>query len=495
MRITDANGNPVEGEFSLSVVDLAVLTLTDPNAEDIFTAFYGEQPLGVHTGISLAASGQRLRYMPGGMGGGGGDDMAQSVTREYFPDTAYWDAQIVTDANGEATVKMYLPDSLTTWQVLGRGVTQDTLVGETQLEVITTKDLLVRPVTPRFLVAGDHAILAAIAQNNTGEALPGSVTLQAVGFELDDPGNATQPVTIPANGQTRVEWWGSVATVDSADLRFSVQAGDFQDAVRVSKGALPVLRYTAPQTFATSGTLPEGGQVLELVSLPVTFDANNGSLEVELDPSLAAAMLDALEALEEYPYDCTEPILSSFLPNLVTYTTLQTFAIDSPELEASLEHSLSQGLEHLLSMQNADGGWGWCQGAESDSYISAYVVFGLATAQDADITVPEDTMNKARSYISANLIPPSKTTDTWLLDRLAFENFALVQSGTGNLTSANQLYEVRDQLSPWAMGFLALSLDSFSSTSQKIPTLISDLQATAIRSATGVHWDAEALGW
>ena len=50
MRITDANGKPVEGEFSLSVVDLAVLTLTDPNAEDIFTAFYGEQPLGVHHG-------------------------------------------------------------------------------------------------------------------------------------------------------------------------------------------------------------------------------------------------------------------------------------------------------------------------------------------------------------------------------------------------------------------------------------------------------------
>jgi hypothetical protein len=89
--------------------------------------------------------------------------------------------------------------------------------------------------------------------------------------------------------------------VDSADLRFSVQAGDFQDAVRVSKGALPVLRYTAPQTFATSGTLHESGQVLELVSLPMTFDANNGSLEVELDPSLAAAMLDALAALDEYP--------------------------------------------------------------------------------------------------------------------------------------------------------------------------------------------------
>ena len=292
---------------------------------------------------------------------------------------------------------MNLPDSLTTWQVLVRGLTQESLVGETQLEVITTKDLLVRPVTPRFLVAGDHAMLAAVVQNNTAEALQGRVTLQANGFELDDPNNATQQVTVQPNGQTRVEWWGTVPDIASADLLFSVQAGNLQDAVRVSKGALPVLRYTAPQTFATSGTLPEGGQQLELVSLPVTFDADSGSLDVELDPSLAAAMLDALDALEDYPYDCTEQILSSFLPNLVTYTTLQSFGIDSPDLKARLDRTLSQGLEHLLSLQNADGGWGWCPGGDSDSYISAYVLFGLSGTIDAGITVPEAAINKART--------------------------------------------------------------------------------------------------
>jgi uncharacterized protein YfaS (alpha-2-macroglobulin family) len=495
LRITDASGNPVQGEFSLSVVDLAVLTLADPNAEDILSAFYGQQSLNVRTGISLAASGQRLRYTPdGGMGGGGGE-APESVVRENFPDTAYWDAEILTDANGEAVVSMNLPDSLTTWQVLVRGLTKDTLVGETQLQVITTKDLLVRPVTPRFLVVGDHAMLAAVVQNNTAEALEGSVTLQATGFQLDDPNSATQQVTIQANGSTRVEWWGTSPDVASADLLFSVQADKLQDAVRVSNGALPVLRYTAPQTFATSGTLAEGGQQLELVSLPVTFDANSGSLNVELDPSLAAAMLDALDALEDYPYECTEPILSSFLPNLVTYATLQTFSIDSPDLKARLDRTLSQGLEHLLSLQNTEGGWGWCQGNDSDSYISAYVLFGLATARDAGITVPEDAINKAISYISTQLITPNKTTETWELDRLAIENYALMIAQTANLTTANQLYEVRDQLSPWAKGFLALTLNSFSPDSEHIQTLISDLQATAIRSATGVHWEADYPDW
>lgn len=495
LRITDANDSPVQGEFSLSVVDLAVLSLAEPSAADIFTAFYGQQSLNVRTGISLAASGQRLRYMPGGMGGGGGGEAPESVTRENFPDTAYWNAQIVTDANGEATVSMNLPDSLTTWQVLVRGLTKDTLVGEAQLQVITTKDLLIRPVTPRFLVVSDHAMLAAVVQNNTPNELQGTALLQATGFILDDPNSSTQQVTVPANGRTRLEWWGTAEDVASASLRFSVQAGDLQDAVLVSKGALPMLRYTAPQTFATSGTLADGGQRLELVSLPVTFDASSGSLSVELDPSLAAAMLDTLDALENYPYDCTEQVLSRFLPNLVTYSTLQSFGIESRDLKARLDRTLSQGLQHLLTLQNADGGWGWWQEDESDAYITAYVLFGLASTRNAGITVSEEAINNARSYISSNLITPNQTTEAWMLDRLAFELFALKQSGAGNLASANRLYDVRDQLSPWAKSLLALSLEAFSSSSQQIPTLLSDLQATAIRSATGVHWEADNPDW
>lgn len=495
LRINDASGAPVEGEFSLSVVDLAVLSLADPNAKDIYAAFYGLQPLNIRNSISLAASGQRLRYLPGGMGGGGGGEAPVPVTRENFPDTAYWDAQIVTDANGEAAVSMDLPDSLTTWQVLVRGLTRDTLVGETQLQVVTTQDLLIRPVTPRFLVMGDHAQLAAIVQNNTPNALQGTATLQAIGFVLDDPNAMTQPVSVPANGRTRLEWWGTAEDLPSASLRFSVQAGNLQDAILVSKGALPVLRYTAPQTFATSGTLPDASQRLELVSLPVTFDASSGSLSVELDPSMAAAMLDSLEALEVYPSSCTEPILSSFLPNLVTYSTLQSFAIDSPDLKARLDRTLDQGLTQLLTMQRADGGWSWCQSEESDGYITSYVLFGLASTRDAGISVPVDAISNTIHYVSNSMVTPLQTTESWMLDRLAFENFALKKAGAGDLGRANQLYAFRDQLSPWAKALLALSLDLSSSSSPQVPTLVSDLQATAIRSATGVHWEANNPYW
>ncbi len=154
LRVTDAAGRPVQGEFSLAVIDKAVLALASPNSPEIVEAFYGEQYLAVQTGMALAAYGQRLSFAPGGGGGGGGDG-ATVVVRSDFPDTAYWRAALTTDADGRAQVTLRLPDSLTTWMVDLRGVTADSLVGQASAELITSKPLLVRPVTPRFLVAGD----------------------------------------------------------------------------------------------------------------------------------------------------------------------------------------------------------------------------------------------------------------------------------------------------------------------------------------------------
>ncbi len=81
VQVTDNQGQPVEGEFSLSVVDLATLALADPNAEDILPAFYKEQPLGIETGLSLAAYSGRNATQPGGGGGGGGGELPYSPRR------------------------------------------------------------------------------------------------------------------------------------------------------------------------------------------------------------------------------------------------------------------------------------------------------------------------------------------------------------------------------------------------------------------------------
>jgi uncharacterized protein YfaS (alpha-2-macroglobulin family) len=505
VQVTDSNGKPVQGEFSLSVVDLAVLALADPNSEDILPAFYGNQPLGIRTGLDLAAYAHRSSFAAPGMGGGGGEAVP-SVVRENFPDTAYWNAEIVTDASGRAQVSMTLPDSLTTWQVDVRGLAGDTQVGQAGSQIVTTKDLLVRPVAPRFLVLDDHTQLAAVVQNNTQKDLQVQVSLQTSGFALDNPGEGVQNVSVPAGGRTRVEWWGTAQDVESADLVFSAKAGDLQDASRPSQGALPVLHYTAPQTYVTSGVMDEAGQQLELVSLPRSYDPRGGNLRLELASSLGSALVNGLDVLEHYPYECTEQTISRFLPNLETYRAMQQLGIEAPALKARLDRTLQDGIQRLLASQNTDGGWGWWPlnsqivTTNSDPFITAYVLFGFSRAGDAGFSINPDVIQHAIDFLRAGLPTPemlagSSPEDDWRLDRLVFEHFALAQAGAGDLSAAESIFEVRDQLNPWAQALLALTLENLSPGSDQANTLISDLESTALRSAAGAHWEDKAQSW
>lgn len=493
LEVKDASGQPVQGEFSLAVVDKALLALSDPNSQAIEDAYYGLQPLGVQTSSALAVYARRIERAPVqlGRGGGGGDGapLATSV-REDFRDTAYWSGTVITDAQGLAELRIAMPDNLTTWVAEVRGLDLDQRVGSATAEVVVSKELLVRPVTPRFAVVGDHMELAAIVHNNSDRALNVQVSLQAGGFVLDDDGLQTQSLDLPVGGQTRVNWWGSVEAVDELDLVFSAQAGALSDSARPTWGRLPVLRYAAPQSFATAGMLATAGQRLELVSLPTSYQPTGGQLDLELTPSLTAVILSELEALDAYEYDYTEAILSRLLPNIETYRILKTAGISAPELEERLALSIQDGLERLERMQNEEGGWGWFQGEPSNLWNTAYIVFGLSRAKQAGLMVSQDRLDRARDYLQDNLlIPNEKSMDEDIHDAV-FTMYALQQSGSE--VDAASLWPFYERMNPSSSAMLALMLQAVEPGGEKVRTLVNDLQAGAVRSATGAFWEEPA---
>ena len=498
LSVKDPEGKPVQGEFSVAVVDQGVLALADPNSVEILPAFYDQQPLGIRTGMSLVVYAHRRTNLPAGLGGGG-DQALAPVIRQDFPGTAYWNAEVVTDSNGEAVITIPLPDNLTTWEVNLRGLSKDTLVGGARAELVVTKDLLVRPVTPRFMVVGDHAEVAAVVHNNTLDDLQVEVSLISTGFTLDDPQTASQKQQVSAGGRLRVSWQGTVEDVTNLDMVFSASSGEYLDSARSHSGGIPVLSYTAHQTFSTAGILDLEEERLEIISLPRTFVATGGALQVEASPSLAAAMMAGLDVLEHNPYPGTEHTLSRFLPNLMTYRVIQDLGLESPGLLARLERTLDEGIQDLNTLQNPDGGWGWWPGnggadageplSVSNTYLTAYVVFGLSQASDAGAFVDENILQSGVDYLQATRPVLEMLSSTWQLDQLAFHYFSLAQAGAGTAGAGRNLFEVRDQLSPYATAFLALTLASYDLEDERVDTLLSDLEGESIHTGTGIHWE------
>lgn len=499
IRVSDSSGNPVQGEFSLSVVDEAVLALADPYERNIVNFFYDRQPLGVRTGISLLAAADDYLPDAGGIGGGGGDG-ARPETRAEFEDTAYWNASVVTGADGTAQVEVILPDNLTTWRVLVRGLTTDTRVGEALSEVVTTKELLIRPVLPRFAVVGDHLRISAVVHNNTNTPIQASMAFQIKGLQLDDPNSALQELEIPAQGRNLVEWWGVVEGVEEIEAIFSVEGGGYSDITIPENGAIPVFNYLAPQTFSTAGVMTEGGERLEVISLPQTFTPDAGGLKLEMTSSLAAVALEGLEAVKEsYQSESVEYLVSRFLPNLEMMKAVREFGLDVPELQAQLDQELNDILKELESAQNYDGGWGWnyfTGSSGSNPYVSAYALLGLVRAQEMGYPVTDYRFDRAVQYLSAYLIETEiDANEYWKYDRFAFTHFVLLEADAPIVDLMYWLMAETEKLSPWAQALLALAVDEFDPGSPEAATVFSNLQANAVRSASGAHWDDPGQSW
>jgi uncharacterized protein YfaS (alpha-2-macroglobulin family) len=492
VQVTDNQGQPVQGEFSFSVVDLASLALADPNAEDILPAFYSEQPLGIETGLSLAAYTGRNASQPAGGGGGGGEE--SFVIREEFPDTAYWNPSLITNSEGRGQVTLTLPDSLTTWQVDVRGLTVDTKVGQAETQVVATKPLLIRPVTPRFLVSGDHVLMAAVVNNNTSSELSANVSIQSAGFTLDEPDKATQQVTIPANGRARVQWWGTTGVEDAADLIFSVKttgAQSLEDSARPVWGALPIKQYTSPQAFVTGGVLREAASQQEVISLPRTFSPSGGGLDVELSPSLAGNLLSALEVMETPDTTLSaESTVSYLLPNLEVYRALNGSGLSDPNLSERITANVTTSVSRLLSLQNENGGWSWWGKSEkSDRYISAYIFFGLMRAHEIGMSVNEDALQRAGLYLSETTPGVTNDTSGAELDEITFVHFVLAYANTFDETTIGNLYNMRDRLSPSSRALLAYIFNKANPADERVRDLISNLESSAVITASGAHWE------
>ncbi len=507
VTITDYLGRPVQASFSLALVDLAVLTLKEDNAPAIQDAFYKPLPMYSQTGSGLIISGEGLEAelpVEGGGRGGGGGDVAESAlsravgdeeerVRRDFPDTAYWRATLVTDANGQAQVEIPLPDTLTTWRLSSKAATADSLVGQNSTDIVVTLPLLIRPVTPRFFTVGDVVELGAIVNNNTGSAIDATVSLEASSLSGD---LADKQVTVPANGRSLVRWQVTVEDGTAADLTFRVAGGGFRDATKPSFGVgpdnvIPVYRYDAEDIVGSSGVLDEAGRQVEAVLVPPNADLRRGTVNVTLSPSLAAALVDSLTVLEEEPYEtaCAHAVANRLLPNAVTARALRNLDLD-PGLRSQLDALVPQQIADIVAQQLPGGGWGWCTNGEQDEYLTAYVLFTLVQAADAGYDVPEAVLADGRNLLNRWLDEPDTLNQTYEVNRQIFYLYILYRLGTDHPDLYDAyVSEHRDRLSPYAKALLVDIYDGTDYTPANRDILLNDLNDSAIISATGTHWE------
>ncbi|MCI0486252.1 MAG: MG2 domain-containing protein [Blastocatellia bacterium] len=434
----------------------------------------------------------------------GGAEPAVQV-RSDFRSTILWRPDVVTDKDGKATVKVKYPDSLTGWTATARVTTAGNQFGIANGSTRTKQPLIVRLQAPRFFVVGDEVTVSAVINNNTDKPMTVTPSLNAEGVTVTGlvrEGKTVKgeqgPVTVPANGEARVDWAVLVQQPGNPKLTVTARNGKHSDAMEKSYVAH---EHGMEKFISKSGKL-RGREVTVKFDIPKERKTETTSMTVQVAPSMAVTCLDALPYLIDYPYGCTEQTMSRFLPAAITAKTLKDLGLRPEsvmgkvfggivEEHADKTHSkgkqdlrklddmVKRGLERLYDFQHADGGWGWWKEGDSDHFMTAYVVWGLTLARDAGIEIKPDALNRAVEYLDKEIVEEEANHDqqSWMLHALAAYHASSKRSEVGKFQAKafENLWTNRERLNAYTRALFALAAHYYGYT-DRAKTLVENLE-------------------
>ena len=465
--------------MSLAVIDEAVYGVKADDTPDPIRHFYRREYSRVNTMFSreyyftgysgrdrlqLARRGRR----PFTLADFKGDKEVQPEVRKDFPDAIYWVGDLVTDAQGRGRIAVNYPDALTTWRLTARAFTEDTKAGVAVARTTTTKDLIVRVITPRFLTEGDEVVVPTMVHNYRPDAQTASISVQASGLESVSSPDTT-PAPLASGGERRDDWRYAAKAVGIATITATAKTAVDTDAVEMP---LPVLPFGIHREAGTTGSIVGAGEASTVVTVPDGANPLARTVSIALAPSLAGSMLGALDFLTAYPYGCTEQTVSSFLPNLLVTRALTDLKLAPTERLSALDRQVSSGLQRLYDYQHDDGGWGWWKSDGNHPFMTAYALWGLDEARRAGVKVPEYRIsNGARALARLHadyprVEPDLKVYEAYVLQRAAANDPEITWYTDGtehkytHATARDEAWAARGRMSAYGRALLLLLLDA-----------------------------------
>lgn len=318
------------------------------------------------------------------------------TVRKNFDALASYSGALATDAGGQTTVKVKLPDNLTRYRVMAVAVKEGDLFGSADTLLTARLPVMVRPSLPRFLNFGDRAKLPVVVQNQTDQPMKVELVGEANGVTWIGPSGVI--VEVPADDRVEVQFEAQATSVGTAHFRFGATSGKFNDAATLT---LPVYTPASGEAFATYGNLGDNGAVKQPVRRPGDVWSQFGGLDISLSSTALSELTDAFLYLYEYPFECSEQKASRMLGIAAMGDVLSAFNPDDIPSKDELKARMKSDTVHLELLQNSDGGWEyWRRNEDSDPFASLHVMHALVRAKAEGYEVNQQTLDRGLKYLA-----------------------------------------------------------------------------------------------
>lgn len=377
VKVTRADGSavPPGAEVALAAVDVGLLELMPNTSWDLLEAMMQERALQVSTSTAqMQVIGKRhfgRKAFPAGGGGGKGG------SRELFDTLLFWQARVVLDANGEASVTVPVNDSLTAFRIVAVASGGAGLFGTGKTDIRSSQDVMLLSGLPSVVREGDRLRAGFTLRN----AATGPLTV-AVGAHVAGQALAPQTITLAAGQAQDVAWdftvpLGAKSLVWDVDAKAVDGAGVASgDKLRVTQKVLVAVPVRTLQ--ATLLQLDKPQPVSMSVQAPADALAGRGGVLTTLSAQLGGSMPGVRDYMLAYPYSCFEQSTS----RAVALHDAALWKTTVASLPAYLD---GDGLVKYFALQ--------LQGSDS---LTAYI---LSVTAEAGYAIPADLKERMESAL------------------------------------------------------------------------------------------------
>jgi len=304
LKVMTPEGKPAPAgtEVAFAAVDQALLELKANESWNLLDALLQKRAYEVETATAQSqVIGKRhfgKKALPPGGGGGRGP------ARELFDTLLTWDPRVKLDANGMATVKVAMNDSLTEFKLVGVATAGTSLFGTGSASVRTKQDLQMISGLPPMVREKDSYQALLTLRNGTARAM--KVTVSA---KLGDTALESRNVQIDAEGATELAWSARAPEgVQLAVWEFDAleEGGSAKDRLKITQQVAPAVPITVQQATFTRIE----GKYEVAATPPAGALPGKGGIEIGLSPKLSTPPPGLKRYFEEYPYSCLEQKIS-----------------------------------------------------------------------------------------------------------------------------------------------------------------------------------------
>lgn len=488
LEIRDLQNRPIKGQFTVMVVNEAVLQLSGYRPPDIVSTVYAEQSISTRFAdnrpdVVLQPLSSPLQK-GWGYGGGFSNGAANTRTRTNFQALAYYNGSVLTDDNGQTSVTFKLPDDLTTWRVMAVATDGNLHFGNGETTFITTKPLLSNPVLPQFVRPGDRFEGGLSVTNTTGQSTNLAITGSLKGgVAFADNSGSLQVQAVSGTSAYRFPMVAN--TAGNTQVQFTTQLNGTSDGFAVPLEVKPL---------EVTEQVVETGVTNKQVKIPVNVDKNvvntTGGLEVSAASTLIAQITAPAEQVladNELPFLEPAASLLAIASNLAKLGGLYS---QNPEFNSVVQ--ASQALAVLQKLQRSDGGFAAFPKQEtSDPFVSPYAAQSIAQATAAGFKPNSAMVSRLETYLDKILTNPGQydfCKQQLCKNQVRLEALmGLAALGDRRTDFLADIYEYRSQFDTVTQIKLARYLSQFPQWQQEFQTLFNQLQETVYqtgRSAT-----------